>query len=128
MSTEDTSSIEENAVLDDLKHLCVVGRKEEAKKYLSYFSDIGNSREVIQFEVGDSWKKENLISHLVFNLGRDALAAVKQDDPESKYGKYVIWNSPKDNRDEVAEELTESRYDFVRGTAEFEKILEILAE
>lgn len=170
-------------------HLCTVGRKEEAKKYLSYFSDISNSREVIEFEVGDRWKEENLISHLVhnlqyysalrlfdqkkspekqieiahqleglydafdlkgehalytplarayagiedaektlFNLRRAALAAVEQDNPESMYGKYVIWNSPKDNRDEVAEELTESRYDFVRGTAEFEKILEILAE
>ncbi len=170
-------------------HLCAVGRKEEANKYLSYFSDIGNSREVIQFEVGDCWKEENLISHLVFNLQyysalrlhdkkkspqkqvkiahqleglydafdlkgehtlytplawayagiedtektlfnlhRAALAAVEQDNPESKYGKSVIWNSPKDNRDEVAEELAESRYDFVRDTAEFEKILEILAK
>ena len=83
---------------------------------------------MIQFEVGDSWKKENLISHLVFNLRRDALAAVKQDDPESKYGKSVIRNSSQNNRDEVAEDLADSRFDFVCDTAEFSEILGIIAK
>ena len=170
-------------------HLCAIGRKEEAKKYLGYFSEISNSREVIQFEVGDPWKEENLIFQLVynlrfynalrlhdkkkspkqqvkiahqleglydafdlkgehtlytplawayagtgdaektlFNLRRAALAATEQDDPESKYAKSVIRNSPKDNRDEVAEALTDSRYDFVRDTPEFAEILGIITK
>lgn len=170
-------------------HLCLMDRAEEAKKYLSYFSTIGSSREVIEFEVGNQWKEENLIFQLVynlrfynalrlhdkkkspkqqvkiahqleglydafdlkgehtlytplawayagtgdaektlFNLRLAALAAAEQDNPESKYAKSVIRNSPKDNRDEVAEELSDSRYDFVRDTPEFAEILGIIAK
>ena len=171
------------------RHLLIVGRKDEAKQYLSYFSSLGDSREMLEFEVGNRWKEENLISLLVhnlqlysslrlhdkkktpeqqveiahqleglysiynlkgeyrfytplawayagmedaektlFNLRRAALAAAEQDNPEGKYAKSVIWNSPKDNRDAVAEELADPRYDFVRDTSEFAEILSIIAK
>ncbi len=171
------------------RHLQIVGRPEEAKQYLSYFSCLGNSREMIEFEVGNPQKEEDLISQLIhylqlysalrlhdkkktpeqqveiahqleglysiynlkgeyrfytplawayagmedaektlFNLRRAALAAAEQDNPEGKYAKSVIWNSPKDNRDAVAEELADPRYDFVRDTSEFAEILSIIAK
>ncbi|MBQ4592106.1 MAG: helix-turn-helix transcriptional regulator [Clostridia bacterium] len=169
-------------------HLSLMGRTEEAKKYLSYFSGIGNSREVIEFEVGEP-SEYQLIFQLVYNLqfynalrmhdrkktpeqqveiahqleglysafgmkGRywlytplawayagigdaektllnlriAAVTAAERDNPEDSQYQTVIRNSPKDNRDEVAEELSDSRYDFVRDTPEFAEILGIITK
>ncbi len=169
-------------------HLCLMGRTEEAKKYLSYFSTIGSSREVIEFAVGEP-SEYQLIFQLVYNLqfynalrmhdrkktpeqqveiahqleglysafgmkGRywlytplawayagigdaektllnlriAAVTAAERDNPEDSQYQTVIRNTPKDNRDNFAEELSDSRYDFVRDTAEFAEILRIIAK
>ncbi len=61
-------------------------------------------------------------------LKKAAQAAVMCDDPDCTIYRNTKHNSARDNRDNLAEELAESRYDSVRDTPEFAEILTIIAK
>lgn len=61
-------------------------------------------------------------------LKKAAEAAVMCDDPDCTIYRNTKHNHEKDNRDYLTEALANSRYDFVRDTAEFAEILKIIAK
>ncbi len=61
-------------------------------------------------------------------LKKAAQAAVMCDDPDCTVYRATKHNHEKDNRDNLAKALADSRYDFVRDTPEFAEILQIIAK
>ena len=61
-------------------------------------------------------------------LKKAAQAAVMCDDPDCTVYRSTKHNHEKDNRDNLAEALADSRYDFVRDTPEFAEILGIITK
>lgn len=61
-------------------------------------------------------------------LKKATQAAVMCDDPVCTAYRRTKHNTPSDYRDDLAEELSNPRYNFVRNTAEFAEILRMIAK